>query len=155
MHKVDNNQKVLGQALAILGYSFLSIANVGSGAPDAIVGGVDADGNRRNLLVEIKNPVGGRMLPAQVDFRLAWRGVTPLVVYHLEDILHALGFRVEWLAQWRAIIAREFGESWFDKLPARAKYLSLLRRVQKETSGAWQRTRQVWQNDDEIIVESV
>ncbi len=55
--KIDNNQKEIVSGLRKLGYSVFSLANVGNGFPDIIVGY-----NNQNYLFEIKD---GSKSPSQ------------------------------------------------------------------------------------------
>ncbi len=70
-HRTDSNQAAIVQALRQAGASVCSLASVGSGCPDLLVGWAGA-----NLLLEIKNPAGRglRFTPAEREFAGRWLG---------------------------------------------------------------------------------
>ena len=82
--RVDDNQKDIVRALRAHGCSVESLAAVGRGVPDLLVGHAE-----RNLLLEVKRP-GGRLTKDQVRWHGAWGG-SVVVVYCIEDALMALG----------------------------------------------------------------
>jgi Holliday junction resolvase len=69
--KIDANQKEIVSALRAAGASVTSLANIGKGCPDLLIGwrGV-------NYLVEVKNldGRGDRLTPAETEFIRSWRG---------------------------------------------------------------------------------
>ena len=82
-HKTDSNQAAIVRALREAGASVVSLASVGGGVPDLLVGrgGV-------NFLVEVKNLAGRRLrfTPAEREFMDTWLGQ----VYVVTDVLQAL-----------------------------------------------------------------
>lgn len=66
--KVDKNQGVIVERFRALGCSVRSLANVGDGMPDLIVGCMGY-----NLLVEVKGRKG-KLTKDQKDFHGEWRG---------------------------------------------------------------------------------
>lgn len=66
--KLDLNQKQIEKELKKLGYSVLSLASMGKGVPDLLIG---KDGI--NLLVEIKNGKN-KLTPDQIVFKESWLG---------------------------------------------------------------------------------
>ena len=82
--KVDSNQRAVKQALELMGCTVVSLAAVGDGCPDLLVGYRGA-----NLLIEVKNREGRaarkeHLTEEQGRFRLAWRGQFD-VAYSPED----------------------------------------------------------------------
>ena len=71
--KVDGNQGVIASCFIDAGCSFQSLAEVGRGCPDAVVGVAGW-----NVLVEIKDPAQPackrRFTPDQKRWHSAWRG---------------------------------------------------------------------------------
>ena len=69
--RVDNNQGEIVNALRSVGASVVSLASLGKGVPDLLVGWRGA-----NILLEVKNLAGrgDRLTPAEQDFLDAWRG---------------------------------------------------------------------------------
>jgi len=71
--KIDDNQHEIIAALRKIGCSVISLANVGGGCPDILVGcrGI-------NYLIEIKDsakvPSKQRLTPDQVEFHRKWDG---------------------------------------------------------------------------------
>lgn len=84
--KVDSNQKDIVKALLDVGASVLSIARIGSGAPDIIAGyrGVDT-------MMEIKRDHKQKLRTEQADFASTWRGKPVVRVDCVEDALKAIG----------------------------------------------------------------
>jgi hypothetical protein len=78
MHRVDANQRAIVVALRDIGASVQSLATVGNGCPDILVG---RDG--QNWLFEIKDPTkppSGRRLTAKEDaWHCGWRGQVAIV----------------------------------------------------------------------------
>ena len=67
--KVDRNHALIVAALRGVGCSVQSLAMVGKGCPDALVG---RDG--RNYLLEIKADEKSRLRAVQADWCASWRG---------------------------------------------------------------------------------
>lgn len=86
--KVDANHSKLVEALRILGFSVFSIASVGNGCPDILVGH-----RGKNYLFEIKDhrkvKSAKRLTPREEKFAAAWRGQVA-VAETLEDVLTAI-----------------------------------------------------------------
>lgn len=74
--RLDKVQKDIVARLEERGYSVLSIASVGSGAPDIVVGWLDK-GRRYCVLIELKTPkhkTKPATLEAQQRFAKRWKG---------------------------------------------------------------------------------
>lgn len=88
--KVDDNQADIVAALRYVGCSVTSLASVGRGFPDIIVG---YDG--KNYLMEIKDgnkpPSKRRLTPDEQAWQEAWRGQVA-VVTSVEDAFMVMGF---------------------------------------------------------------
>jgi len=82
--KVDQTQHAIVATLRALGATVVSLANVGGGVPDLLVGH-----RGRALLVECKSK-GGRLTPMQRVFRLTWRGGPVVVVQNPEQAVMLL-----------------------------------------------------------------
>jgi hypothetical protein len=86
---VDANQAMIVQGLRAVGASVESLAVMGRGVPDLLVGY-----RARNFLLEVKNPLkspSGRALrPEQVCWHGEWRGQVA-VVHDLREALVAIG----------------------------------------------------------------
>lgn len=83
--KVDGNQEQIVRALRAVGCSVLSLAPLGRGAPDLLVGR-----NRSTWLLELK--VGREKVnDAQAMFREGWRGCPVVVARSVEEALAAIG----------------------------------------------------------------
>lgn len=82
-HKTDNNQAAIVSALRQSGASVCSLASVGSGCPDLLVGYCGI-----NYLLEVKNLNGRglRFTPAELAFSDGWKGK----VYVVCDVPQAL-----------------------------------------------------------------
>lgn len=89
--RTDANQSALVSQLRELGVSVASLARVGGGVPDLLLGH-----EGKNYLVEVKNgskPASARVLtPAQVMWRCGWKGQVS-TVESLEDILEVMGLQ--------------------------------------------------------------
>lgn len=78
--KTDANQKEIVNALRARGATVLSLAPLGKGCPDLLVGY-----NRRNILMEVKTKAG-KLTKAQEHFFKSWN--TPIeVVRTVEEAL--------------------------------------------------------------------
>lgn len=87
--KVDLNHAEVQAGLESIGASFLSLAPLGKGAPDALVAW-----NRRLYLLEIKNPdqdsAHRKLTKMEAEFHERWKG--PIhVVHNLREALQAIG----------------------------------------------------------------
>lgn len=66
--RVDENHPEIVKALRKAGCSVLSLAALGRGAPDLLLGY-----RGKNVLIEVKRPKG-KLNDQQQEFRAAWRG---------------------------------------------------------------------------------
>lgn len=82
--KVDENHAEIVRALRKAGCSVLSLAAIGRGAPDLLLGH-----KGRNVLVEVKRPKG-KLNDQQQAFRDAWQGDL-CVVRSVDEALLVLG----------------------------------------------------------------
>lgn len=87
--RVDRNHGEIVSALEAVGYSVQSLAAVGGGCPDLLVGGAGW-----NVLLEVKDgsrtPSERRFTPAQKNWHRDWRG-TAHVVESVEQALAIMG----------------------------------------------------------------
>ncbi|MGB1215963.1 MAG: hypothetical protein ACPG4X_21530 [Pikeienuella sp.] len=87
--KVDRNQPEIIEALRKAGCTVTTLARVGSGCPDLLVGY-----QGRNHLLEVKDgelpPSGQKLTPWQVDWHRDWRG-SSCVVNSIPAALAAVG----------------------------------------------------------------
>lgn len=92
--RVDDNQTAVVETLRRLGCSVFSVASVGRGCPDLLVG----VGGRTHL-VEVKDgskaPSARRLTPLEEQFARTWRGARVELVECPEDC-------IELVAKWRA-----------------------------------------------------
>lgn len=88
--RVDDNQWEIVAALRAAGCSVTSLASIGRGFPDIIVG---YDG--KNYLMEIKDgskpPSKRRLTPDEQEWHATWRGQVA-VVNSVEDAFMVIGF---------------------------------------------------------------
>jgi hypothetical protein len=85
--KRDDNEPECARAARELGASWEPVS--GKGIPDGLVGF-----RGETLLMEVKRK-GGKLTPAQVEFRKRWRGSPPITVTTADDVRAALlGYRV-------------------------------------------------------------
>lgn len=86
--RTDKNQKEIVQALKRFGISVTSLANVGDGVPDLLVGY-----GGKNYLLEVKDGAkpksATKLTAAQVKFHNEWRGKV-VIVYSVQDALNAV-----------------------------------------------------------------
>lgn len=84
--KVDSNQAEIVQALRRLGCTVMSIASVGNGCPDLVVGV-----SGRNVLLEVKDgrrrPSERKLTSAEREWIDSWRGQ----VHVVESVDEAIG----------------------------------------------------------------
>lgn len=89
--RVDENHEAVVRALRTAGATVQSLADVGRGVPDLLVGW-----KGQNLLIEVKD---GRKPPSQRRLtadQVAWHSIWPSPVYVVEcpeDALEVLGLR--------------------------------------------------------------
>ena len=80
--RVDDNHGAIVKALRQAGYSVLSLAPIGRGCPDLLVG-VRSSNVSRNVLIEVKDgskPPSARMLTAdERAFHATWAGQVAVV----------------------------------------------------------------------------
>lgn len=76
--RVDRNHSEIVNALERCGCSVQSLASLGRGCPDLLVGSRGADGESRNLLIEVKAPKG-TPTPDQIEWASGWRGQMAIV----------------------------------------------------------------------------
>jgi len=91
--RIDANQREVIEGLRQVGASAYSLASLGNGAPDLLVGY-----RGKTFLLEVKNPNrrGGknnavRTLERQASWRARWGGRPVAVVWNLPDALRAIG----------------------------------------------------------------
>ena len=86
--RIDDNHKIIVHNLRQCGYSVLSLAAVGKGCPDILVGAAG-----KNILMEIKDgsksPSRRKLTPEQRTFFSSWAGQA-VVVTCLSEALDAV-----------------------------------------------------------------
>ena len=89
---VDENQGEVVAALRAIGCSVTSLAGVGNGVPDLLVGF-----RQQTYLLEVKDgrkvPSKRRLTKPEQDWALSWRGGEYAVVECAKDALKAVGAR--------------------------------------------------------------
>ena len=79
--RIDANHAAVASAFRAMGCSVLSLAAVGKGCPDLVIGVAG-----RNLLCEVKDglksPSRRRLTPKQAEFKASWRGS----VLYVDDV---------------------------------------------------------------------
>ena len=87
--KIDDNQREIVDALRQAGCSVQSLAGVGKGVPDLVVGFRD-----RNFLLEIKDgsksPSKRKLTPDEQNFHSMWKGQV-VIVENVDEALRAVG----------------------------------------------------------------
>lgn len=87
--RVDANQTAIVDALRAIGASVQSLAMVGRGVPDLLVGF-----RAQTFLLEVKDgakpPSAQRLTPDEAAWHDSWRGHVA-VVASIEEALHAIG----------------------------------------------------------------
>lgn len=87
--KVDDNQDQIVKALRACGCSVQSLASVGKGCPDLLVGRLG-----RNYALEVKDgakaPSRRKLTPLEEKFHVEWRGQVT-VVTSVAEALEAVG----------------------------------------------------------------
>lgn len=90
--KIDRNQPEIVRALRKLGASVQSLADIGQGCPDLLVGF-----RGQNFVMEVKDglavPSKQRLTTDEQEWHQGWRG-TAIVVTSVTDALLAIGERV-------------------------------------------------------------
>ena len=86
--RTDANQNRIVGSLRMAGADVLHLHTVGKGCPDILVG-ANIDGERRNILMEIKTDKG-YLTDNQVEWLATWRGQVA-VVRSVEDALKLIG----------------------------------------------------------------
>lgn len=88
--KVDTNQRAVVDAFRAAGASVQSLAIVGQGVPDLLVGIQCHGGRRLNLLVEVKDgnraPSEQKLTEHQTRWHTSWRGSVHVVTSAAEAI---------------------------------------------------------------------
>jgi Holliday junction resolvase len=88
--KIDRNQPEIVAALRAIGADVVSLAAVGSGVPDLLVGF-----QGQTVLIEVKDgskPKSARQLTDdQIEWHAAWRGGRCVVASNVTEALAALG----------------------------------------------------------------
>lgn len=88
--KVDANQEQIVEALRIVGATVQTLAAVGKGVPDLLVGH-----RGKTILIEVKDgrkpPSERRLTEDQVKWHGAWRGGPVAIVTDVEGALRAIG----------------------------------------------------------------
>ena len=87
--KTDLNHTDVVNALRAAGCTVQSLAEVGDGCPDLLVGR-----NHQTYLLEVKSH-GGTLTGDQVEWLARWRGGVTRVVYSVEQALAVVGARRE------------------------------------------------------------
>lgn len=85
--KVDSNHGEIVTALKSAGCTVQSLAEVGSGCPDLLVGY-----HGKSFLLEVKSR-GGTLTEDQVQWLARWRGGMVRAVYSVEQALAVVGAR--------------------------------------------------------------
>jgi len=86
--RVDGNHAELRDVLRSCGASVASLANLGGGVPDLLVGF-----RRRNRLVEVKLP-GEEPSELQQVWHREWRGEPVLVAHSIPEVLRGVGLEL-------------------------------------------------------------
>jgi Holliday junction resolvase len=84
--KVDASQSDIVDGLRAMGYSVTSLAKVGNGCPDIVVG---AHGH--NVLIEIKVP-GEKLTVPQKKWHTEWKGRAQVVYSFAEALMVVKGY---------------------------------------------------------------
>lgn len=88
--KVDRNQGEIAAALRNVGATVQSLAEVGAGVPDLLVGF-----RRQTYLLEVKDgekpPSQRELTPDQIDWHMNWTGGPCVVVRSVLEALAAIG----------------------------------------------------------------
>jgi hypothetical protein len=76
--RVDANQAELVAVAERMGCTVRSLARVGEGVPDLLIGQASRWG-RRNLLIEVKSSGSAVLTPDQIRFHRDWHGQVDIV----------------------------------------------------------------------------
>jgi hypothetical protein len=91
--RVDDNQHEIVDALRSVGATVQSLAAVGCGVPDLLVGF-----RGETYLMEVKNsalpPSARRLTPAESAWHERWRGRPVVIIKDIDEALAVLGIRV-------------------------------------------------------------
>ncbi len=87
--RVDSNHREIVQALRDIGASVESLAGLGSGVPDLLVGFRGED-----FLLEVK-AAKGKLTDDQWKWHARWSGKKPNVVRSVEEAFRAVGARTK------------------------------------------------------------
>ena len=82
--RIDKNHAEIVAALRAVGCSVQSLASIGHGCPDLLVGF-----QGRDVLMEVKS-VGGKLTADEADWHGAWKGEKPIVVWSVDEALCAV-----------------------------------------------------------------
>lgn len=87
--KVDANQGQIVQALKVRGATVQSLATIGKGCPDLLVGY-----KKVTLLIEVKDgnkpPSQRKLTPDQLDWMTWWNGMPVVVATCPQDVINLL-----------------------------------------------------------------
>lgn len=87
--KVDGNHTAVVKALRQIGATVQSLADIGKGCPDLLVGW-----RGRTVLLEVKDgslpPSKRALTPDEVAWSVAWQGSPVIVVYNPEEAVRAV-----------------------------------------------------------------
>jgi hypothetical protein len=90
--KVDRNQPEIVKALRAVGACVQSLAAVGEGVPDLLVGYRD-----QTVLIEVKDgsrpPSERQLTDQQIEWHAAWRGGRCVVAGNVQEALAAIGVK--------------------------------------------------------------
>lgn len=93
--KVDANHEDVVKALRATGCTVQSLAAVGNGCPDLLVGKCNT-----TVLMEIKDgnkpPSKRKVKPGQEMWHAEWRGAPVAVVLSIEDALRTMDFAIKY-----------------------------------------------------------
>ena len=84
--KVDANQPAIVKALRAVGASVTSLADLGDGCPDLLVGF-----RGRTVLMELKASLQDTLTTQEIDWHCRWRGSALCVVRSVEEAIGAVG----------------------------------------------------------------
>ncbi len=88
--RTDDNQEQIVRALRAVGAKVQSLAAVGEGTPDLLVGF-----RRQSYLLEVKDgakpPSARKLTPDQQVWHSSWTGLPVVIVETVDDALQAIG----------------------------------------------------------------
>lgn len=88
--KVDANQREIVKALRQVGASVTSLADLGDGCPDLLVGF-----RGKTVLIEVKSGPKDNLTEQEIDWHAKWQGGALCVVRSTAEALGAIGLGVE------------------------------------------------------------